>query len=155
MVFLSLQINGSYTAHKSVFINIYNDNVLFWFMTISSLHRCENVNHVPSITYVPNHAYLSLVLMIGSGSGAKCHACINTNTYMDIYIYIFVCVCVLWCFTFRFQAQLRLSSWCCHCSSIVIPSSSLGTAAVWKLLKIHPSITDFWVTPLPLGPQPS
>ena len=96
MVFLSLQINGSYTAHKSVFINIYNNNVLFWFMTISSLHRCENVNHVPSITYVPNHAYLSLVLMIGSGSGAKCHACINTNTYMDIYIYIFLCVFVFY-----------------------------------------------------------
>jgi hypothetical protein len=71
MIFLSLQINDSYTAHKSVFINIYNENVLFWVMTPSSLHRCENVNHVPSITYVPKHAYFSLVLMIGSGSGAK------------------------------------------------------------------------------------
>jgi len=147
MVFLSLQINDSYTAHKSVSVNIYSDNVLFWVMSPSSLYRCENVNHVPSITYVTNHAYLLLVLMIGSGSGAKCHACINTNTYMDIYIYIYIYiymgVCVLWCFTFRFQAQLRLLNWCCHCSSTVIPSSSIGKAAVWKLLKIRLSIINF------------
>lgn len=90
MGFLSLQINDSYTAHKSVFVNIYSDNVLCWVMTSSSLYRCENVNHVPSITYVTNHAYLSLVLMVGSGLGAKCHACINT--YMDICMCIHMCI---------------------------------------------------------------
>jgi hypothetical protein len=123
MVFLSLQINISYAAHKSVFINIYNNNVLFWVMTTSSLSRFENVNHVSSITYVPNHAYLSSV----STNGRLWIGNQMSRMYEHTH-----CVCVLWCSTFGFQTQLRLSNCCCHCSSTVIPSASLGTAVVCK-----------------------
>jgi hypothetical protein len=117
--------------------------LFFCVVTLSSLYRFENVNHVSSITYVPKHAYLSLVFVIGSGSGTTCHVCINKYT---------LCVCFT-VFYFRVSDTAGAIKLLLDCSSTVILSASLGTAVVWKLLKVYLNIIDVCFTPLSLGPQ--
>jgi hypothetical protein len=81
---------------------------------------------------------------------------------MCVYVCMYVCICVCVCvcprgmvFYFPVSGTVEAIKLVLPLFNIVIPSSSFGTAEIWKLLKVHFSIIYFRVTPLSLGPHPT
>lgn len=74
----------------------------------------------------------------------------NTHTHKDVYVCVYGMV-----FYFPVSGTVEAIKQVLPLLITVIPSSRFGTAEVWKLPKVHLSITDFRVTPSSLGPHPA